>query len=159
MSVWPSGAADDSTSSAIWLPAPGRLSTTTLWPTLSASFCASPRVVVSMFPPLVSGTRMRMGRVGKAAFWACAGARKIRPHSPARHTASSRPVMYALAPRFPSIDINATLQRARMRVQPAVALRRSARRPGGDAGGKRLHRDLSVPHDERIGDHLVDVVR
>src|SRR6185503_12270279 len=72
---------------------------------------------------------------------------------------SSRPVMYALAPRFPSIDINATLQRARMRVQPAVALRRSARRPGGDAGGKRLHRDLSVPHDERIGDHLVDVVR
>jgi hypothetical protein len=64
ISVWPSGAAAESISSAIWLPAPGRLSTTNVCPNASPSFTDKARVTVSMPPPAASGTTVRTGRLG-----------------------------------------------------------------------------------------------
>jgi hypothetical protein len=68
--VCPSGAASASVPSATRLPAPGRLSTTTLWPNTSAKFAEMLRETLSMPPPAASGTSTRIGRVGKFCAWA-----------------------------------------------------------------------------------------
>ena len=45
-------------------PAPGRLSTTTVWPRLSDSFVPITRAAKSVVPPGAYGTSMRIGRAG-----------------------------------------------------------------------------------------------
>ncbi len=62
-SVWPSGAAF-ATRSAPMIPlAPGRLSTTNVWPMRAVNSCARMRAVVSG-PPAPKPTMMRTGREG-----------------------------------------------------------------------------------------------
>jgi hypothetical protein len=46
--------------------APGRLSTTTVCPQRSLSFCATARAVISVPPPGGNGTINLIGRAGKA---------------------------------------------------------------------------------------------
>jgi hypothetical protein len=51
--------------------APGRLSTTTCWPSAAESLAATIRAIVSLPPPGGNGTIMVMVRLGKS--WARAG--------------------------------------------------------------------------------------
>ena len=54
-------------------PAPGTFSTTTGWPRISESFCATGRENESVGPPGGKGTIQRIGLLGKvAAVWAFA---------------------------------------------------------------------------------------
>jgi hypothetical protein len=57
-------------------PAPGRLSTTTCWPSLSLSRGTIIRTTASVLPPGGNVTTMRIGLLGKsgcvAGAWACA---------------------------------------------------------------------------------------
>ena len=46
------------------LPAPGRLSTTIVWPQASPSAAAAMRATMSLPPPGASGTITRTGRTG-----------------------------------------------------------------------------------------------
>src|SRR5688500_11187286 len=62
--VWPAGAALAAVSVPLTLPAPGRLSTTMVWPRVSLIFCASRRAIRSVEPPALCGTIRRIGRVG-----------------------------------------------------------------------------------------------
>ncbi len=64
ISVAPSGA-DLATSPAPMVPpAPARLSTTTVWPHSSVSFCPTVRARMSVALPAVNGTTMRTGLLG-----------------------------------------------------------------------------------------------
>src|SRR5574337_1286275 len=53
-------------------PAPGRLSTSTGWPSLVPRILASTRAVLSVMPPGVKGTTKVMGLVGQLSPAACA---------------------------------------------------------------------------------------
>jgi len=52
------------------VPPPGLLSTTTAWPSLPCSCCASKRARTSFGEPGVYGTMIRIGLLGKP--WGCA---------------------------------------------------------------------------------------
>ena len=64
--VWPSGAARAAISAATVPPAPSRLSTTTLWPSRSASLPAISRAAMSSTLPGPPGTTQVMVRLGKS---------------------------------------------------------------------------------------------
>ena len=59
--VVPSGSAFAASVAPIEPPAPGLLSTATFWPNANASFGASARARMSVLPPGVKGTMMRIG--------------------------------------------------------------------------------------------------
>src|SRR5947207_4472945 len=65
--VWPSGGALATISVPITLPAPGRLSVITGWPSAAASFAPTARDRVSEVPPAANVTMMRIGLVGYCA--------------------------------------------------------------------------------------------
>ena len=69
--VVPSGAARAALRMAMTPLAPGRLSTTTCWPSAAESLAATIRAIVSLPPPGGNGTIMVMVRLGKS--WAAAG--------------------------------------------------------------------------------------
>src|SRR5262245_39883644 len=69
-------------------PAPGRLSTTTVCPNPSVSFCASSRATMSVPPAGGNGTRMRSGRCGYCC-WATATPLAAAHKQPAIATAAS----------------------------------------------------------------------
>jgi hypothetical protein len=54
--VWPSGGDLATMSVPITVLPPGRLSTTTGWPHISLSFCATMRPTMSVLPPAAKGT-------------------------------------------------------------------------------------------------------
>ena len=62
--VVPSGAARAAARMAMTPLAPGRLSTTTCWPSAAESLLATIRAIVSLPPPGGNGTIMVMVRVG-----------------------------------------------------------------------------------------------
>src|SRR5882672_9282296 len=65
--VWPSGGALATISVPITLPAPGRLSTITGWPSAAASFAPTARDKMSAVPPAANVTMIRIGLVGYCA--------------------------------------------------------------------------------------------
>jgi hypothetical protein len=62
--VWPSGGDFATSSVAMMVAAPARLSITTGWPNASESRGPSTRAVASTGPPAGNGTMSRIGRVG-----------------------------------------------------------------------------------------------
>jgi hypothetical protein len=65
--VWPSAGARATSSVPITVPAPGRLSTTTLWPNAFVSGGASARAATSTDPEGGNGTTIRKGFEGNCA--------------------------------------------------------------------------------------------
>ena len=74
----PGGATDVA---PITVPAPARLSITTLWPSLSPSFLPISRPSTSVAPPGGNGITSVMGLEGKAASCAMAGANAVDPRA------------------------------------------------------------------------------
>src|SRR5215471_11003869 len=72
-------------------PPPTRFSTTSCWPSRSASFCATSRATVSELLPAVNGTMKRIGRSGQRASADCAWT-ALGDNNPTRN-ASIRRVM------------------------------------------------------------------
>ncbi len=70
-SVCPSGGDLATISPPIMPPAPGRLSTTTGWPSSSLRPGATARALISTLPPGANGTTIRMGLTGKVCACAC----------------------------------------------------------------------------------------
>src|SRR5437763_1460407 len=129
--VVPSGAARAAVRMAMTPLAPGRLSTTTCWPSAAESLLATIRAMVSLPPPDGNGTIMVMVRLGKS--WAAAG-----PWTSAIRIASARPIL-----RIASLHLQIELadQRAPAAVLAldvgAVFFRRRRQRiaaVGGNAG-------------------------
>ena len=85
-SVWPSGRAL-AASSAEMLPfEPGRLSTTTFWPSRCPSGAPTVRAITSVAPPGGNDTMIRIGRLGKD----CALATLAAEHSTTAAAADNR---------------------------------------------------------------------
>lgn len=59
--VYPSAGAVAATCAAITPPAPGRFSTTTLWPSASPMPLPTWRATISVMPPAPNGTTSRIG--------------------------------------------------------------------------------------------------
>src|SRR4051812_19082135 len=92
--MWPSGTDCITTCAEAIMPAPGRFSTTTCWPTFSDIFCAMMRAVMSATPPGANGRMKRIGLVGKA----CAEAPLL--NTAARHSAPNATVFNSRLMRF-----------------------------------------------------------
>src|SRR6516162_1059252 len=66
-SKYPSGAAAATCPVPSAPPAPGRFSTTKLWPNLADKCCAASRAIMSVLPPAPNGTTMVTGLEGQSA--------------------------------------------------------------------------------------------
>ena len=129
--VWPSAGARATTSVPMIVLAPGRFSTTTLWPSALLSGCDSARATTSFDPPAGNGTTSRTTLDGKGC--AAAVRRSMRPTGPApqsrAHVLPSSPFL---------LFVRAVA------VQPSIAL------PGGP--GRLILRTDSIashPHARR----------
>src|SRR5471030_1886362 len=89
-SVYPSGAALDTSALPTVPPAPARFSTMTCWLIRSPSFCARIRPNVSEFPPGACGTTILIGFDGKVPVWAKAGRAPEAVNAPTSPSAPRR---------------------------------------------------------------------
>jgi hypothetical protein len=86
-SVWPSGLAAATVCDATMLPALGRFSTTTGWPSDRAIGSATARAVRSAMPPGANGTISVIGLSGKRL---CARAAPATPRAPPNTSSAVR---------------------------------------------------------------------